>query len=316
MGSIQLNSKAEEFLRRHSAAISAKMELEEYYLMSETAKNEWPLTNPTEFQKQLEDCLETLSPKYLTHLLCLAVQEQRPYIVRILLSHGAQPLPRGITLSLLVTGPYRGLKASSKMIIQDFANHGYDVSTMEIDHYLSDIPLLAALMPPYSSGYFQNAMDMCKWALEWVKNPYPIRTSGDHDPLICAISWVNVELVEMFIKLGREVSAHYLIEAASLHGHRDGRIREIIKILLDYGADINAHDERENTPLHMAAAEGSVIAIKTLLSHGADRYVKDRNGKIPADRLLTRLETRKKRAGTSVNRRLIEQLEEAYQLLL
>lgn len=53
--------------------------------------------------------------------------------------------------------------------------------------------------------------------------------------------------------------------------------------LIEYGAELNAKDADGQTPLHHAVARGSQLLVATLIEAGADPFLKDLQGRSPAD---------------------------------
>ena len=68
-----------------------------------------------------------------------------------------------------------------------------------------------------------------------------------------------------------------------LYAARHGNA-EVCDVLLRHGANPNSVTPGfKQSALHRAAMAGHIQVVRTLLLHGAERFLKDANGKIPAD---------------------------------
>ena len=80
----------------------------------------------------------------------------------------------------------------------------------------------------------------------------------------------NKDLVELLVKMGRDVNAHSDLHLAVYWGRLD-----IVKFLLASGAEVNKTGVRGYTPLHIAFSHQIVEIVRVLLAHGADIYAYD-----------------------------------------
>jgi len=105
---------------------------------------------------------------------------------------------------------------------------------------------------------------------------------GGEMPLCVAASRGRVEIVELLISNGADVTAKINAGATALHWTKK---KEIAELLLSKGSDVNAKTDTGITPLHIAAGGTNEELVKFLIAHGADVNARDINGKTPLHRV-------------------------------
>ena len=104
---------------------------------------------------------------------------------------------------------------------------------------------------------------------------------NDVESLSLALSIGRIEIIELFVKYGANLSSlnesikngeAYLFDAC-----KSGDLK-LVHFLLDNGVDVNIQDKKKKTPLIWACMKGFVDIVKLLLSYDADMYLEDREG--------------------------------------
>ncbi|KIZ04150.1 Ankyrin repeat domain-containing protein 2 [Monoraphidium neglectum] len=113
--------------------------------------------------------------------------------------------------------------------------------------------------------------------------PVTVPQVPDIDNLWDAAKYGDLEAVEDFIAIGKDVSMADEEQRTPLHwaagmGHAD-----VAAVLLKEGAKLEAADSKGNTPLMYAAGYGRPALVKLLLDAGASAAAKNVNGKTAAD---------------------------------
>jgi len=116
----------------------------------------------------------------------------------------------------------------------------------------------------------------------------------DVETLHDAARYGDVEAVEDFIAIGKDVNARDSSQRTPLHyaiAFGKGDVgEEIFNILVEASSDLTAVDEKKNTPLHYACGYGKVFAVRALLEKGADTKATNGTGKTPLE--LVKLEAK------------------------
>ncbi|KAF6258290.1 ankyrin repeat-containing domain protein [Scenedesmus sp. NREL 46B-D3] len=103
------------------------------------------------------------------------------------------------------------------------------------------------------------------------------------DNLFDAAKYGDIEAVEDFIAIGKDVSAGDNEARTPLHYAAGYNHAEIAVMLLEAGANLEARDSKGNTPLHYAAGYGRPQLAELLLARGADAAAKNESGKTAHD---------------------------------
>uniref|UniRef100_A0A383W1I4 STI1/HOP DP domain-containing protein n=1 Tax=Tetradesmus obliquus TaxID=3088 RepID=A0A383W1I4_TETOB len=99
------------------------------------------------------------------------------------------------------------------------------------------------------------------------------------DNLFDAAKYGDVEAVEDFIAIGKDVCAGDGESRTPLHYAAGYNHAEIAIMLLEAGAKLEARDSKGNTPLHYAAGYGRPQLVELLLARGADAAATNESGK-------------------------------------
>ncbi len=116
-------------------------------------------------------------------------------------------------------------------------------------------------------------------------------TSG-WTPLHCAVKEGHLQIVEILIKAGADVSVKDNFGLTPLHKVVNTGHKKIAEILVEHGADVNVKDERGETPLHKAAmlytdedellhAQKKKQIAKILIANGVNLDDRDKDGQTP-----------------------------------
>lgn len=109
----------------------------------------------------------------------------------------------------------------------------------------------------------------------------------DIDNLIDAAKYGDLEAVEDFIAIGKDVNAGDEEQRTPLHYACGFNHLEIAKMLIGEGANLEVTDSKGNTPLHYAAGYGRPQLVELLLASGANGAAKNSNGNTPMDLATT-----------------------------
>jgi hypothetical protein len=101
--------------------------------------------------------------------------------------------------------------------------------------------------------------------------------------LIDAAKYGDIEAVEDFIAIGKDVNTKDEELRSPLHFAAGTGNTEIARILIESGAELECRDSKGNTPLHYAAGYGRPDVTRVLCDCGCDRSAKNGTGKTPAD---------------------------------
>jgi len=97
----------------------------------------------------------------------------------------------------------------------------------------------------------------------------PDSAAGDQKDKRWALGTGHVDVAQMLVERGADVSAQAEDGTTPLHlasskGHVD-----VARILVERGADVSAQAEDGTTPLHLASSKGHVDVAQILVEHGA-----------------------------------------------
>jgi hypothetical protein len=113
----------------------------------------------------------------------------------------------------------------------------------------------------------------------------PVRDETGWSPLQCAANRGFLDIVQVLIDYGVDVSSHGDGDASAttpLHTASWGEYPGVVRFLLDHGADPNIRTLGKNlTPLHFALQEGRIETARILVEHGANLEAEDWQGRTP-----------------------------------
>lgn len=115
----------------------------------------------------------------------------------------------------------------------------------------------------------------------------PAADVPDIDNLVDAAKYGDLEAVEDFIAIGKDVNTGDAEQRTPLHYACGFNHLEIAKMLIDEGAKLEVMDSKGNTPLHYAAGYGRPQLVELLLASGANAAAKNGNGNTPMDLAIT-----------------------------
>ncbi|GAX85579.1 hypothetical protein CEUSTIGMA_g12994.t1 [Chlamydomonas eustigma] len=101
--------------------------------------------------------------------------------------------------------------------------------------------------------------------------------------LLDAAKHGDMEAVEDFIAIGKDVNMRDEEQRSPLHYAAAYAHSEIAGVLIESNADLEAKDSKDNTPLHYAAGYGRTDVVELLLNAGSNTSAKNSNGKTAAD---------------------------------
>ncbi|CAI7605082.1 unnamed protein product [Penicillium glandicola] len=105
--------------------------------------------------------------------------------------------------------------------------------------------------------------------------------NGGQTPLIVAVGYDKVDIVELLLLRGANANAKTLHseETALISASSSGRYQIILWILEHGNPDLEARDRNGRTALMRASAQGYTREVQVLVKAGADIEAKDRNGR-------------------------------------
>lgn len=106
------------------------------------------------------------------------------------------------------------------------------------------------------------------------------------DNLFDAARYGDLEAVEDFIAIGKDVNAADKESRTPLHYASGFDHPEIAQMLIDEGAKLEAQDSKGNTPLHYAAGYGRAQLVELLLTAGSNASAKNIDGQTPYELVL------------------------------
>eukprot|EP00240_Pyramimonas_obovata_P005636 CAMPEP_0118932334 /NCGR_PEP_ID=MMETSP1169-20130426/9897_1 /TAXON_ID=36882 /ORGANISM="Pyramimonas obovata, Strain CCMP722" /LENGTH=326 /DNA_ID=CAMNT_0006874977 /DNA_START=52 /DNA_END=1032 /DNA_ORIENTATION=+ len=98
-----------------------------------------------------------------------------------------------------------------------------------------------------------------------------------------AAKFGDLEAVEDFIAIGKDVNAQDEVGRTPLHFASAYAHVEIMNELIENGANVNLVDVKNNSPLHYGAGYGRGECVGVLLDNGADVTLQNDTGKLAAD---------------------------------
>jgi len=102
-------------------------------------------------------------------------------------------------------------------------------------------------------------------------------------PLILAMAFDNIEIIDLLIANGADVNAKAEGDVTPLLLSIFKKDKRIAELLLAHGADVNTKMKGGITLLHFAYLEGDKEIIDLLIANGADVNAKDENGLTPKE---------------------------------
>jgi len=103
------------------------------------------------------------------------------------------------------------------------------------------------------------------------------------DNLIDAAKYGDMEAIEDYIAIGRDVNEGDKEGRTPLHFASGGGHFEIAQALIEAGASVDAKDAKENTPLHYATGYGRVAIANLLIDKGSQVGLQNGNGRKASD---------------------------------
>lgn len=98
-----------------------------------------------------------------------------------------------------------------------------------------------------------------------------------------AAKFGDLEAVEDFIAIGKDVNAQDDVGRSPLHFASAYNHVDIAKELIENGANVNVVDVKNNSPLHYGAGYGRNECVSVLLDNGADKSLENDTGKLAVD---------------------------------
>jgi ankyrin repeat protein len=181
--------------------------------------------------------------------------------VRLLVAHGADPN----ALSQLASWPYRRDPSSRRTPYQALLKSASLATYKEPLDGILDALAASGADPRKRDGLGRSSLWYCQTAAQaghLIDLGLDPRERGTDDATLLhnIVEWAN---------------------SGAIHG--DGMVA-LFKYYQGLGLDINAATSHGDTALHLAADHCNEAVIALLLNQGADKTIRDREGRLPADR--------------------------------
>lgn len=202
--------------------------------------------------------------------LLMAIQKQKPEIVKVLISSGANVNyqninSKGATPLLLASG------GNNVSILENLIQAGANLETSYTD---KTSPLMIAV----GSGNIQAVKVLIKaGAKVKIKNIYGI------SPLMLAAKTKNLEIVQELLTAGSDINTKDNNEETALIFAIKSNSMNIMQELLDRGAPINSQHKNNETPLMYATRQNNKDLVHVLVVQKADIEAKNKLGQTALD---------------------------------